>query len=139
MQRLNFGIRALRHPLDPTYLADQIARYDARDAGAVSRYVRSTASLDTAIETLLAIYEDAIAEHRLDPRPIHEDLRAAADYLAHIGLAHHRADGIKTAALELARAMYGHARGWPLVRRLARSRSLIRWTAAARRHWGTVD
>lgn len=139
LQRLNFGLRALQQPLDPAYLADQIGQYDARDAEAVSGHIRSTASLDHAMELLLALYEDAIADYRRNPPTASEELRAAADYLSRIGLAQHRADDVKSAGFELGRALYRQVRGWPVIRRLARKRSTIRWTAAARRHWGTVD
>jgi hypothetical protein len=139
LRRLNFGIRALQQPIGPDHLAGEIARYDPRDAEAVSRLMRSTASLDAAIDALLAIYEDAIEEQRHATPSGEEELRVAADYLARIGLSRHRADGIKAAGLELGRALHARVRGWPIVRGLARSRSLVRWTAAARRHWGTVD
>jgi hypothetical protein len=141
LRRLNFGVRTMQQPIGPDHFAAEIARYDARDAEAVSRLIRSTASLDAAVDALVTIYEDAIDEQRrhAPSSSSDEELRVAADYLARIGLSHHRADGIKDAGLELGRALHLRVRGWPIVRSLARSRSLIRWTAAARRHWGIVD
>jgi hypothetical protein len=139
LQRLNFGIRTLQQPIAPDHLAAEIARYHPRDAEAVTRHIRSTSGLDAAIDALLNIYEEVIDEQRRAPSSSDEELRVAADYLARIGLAHHHAEGVKAAGLDLARALHGRARGWPIIRGLARSPALTRWTAAARRHWGSVD
>jgi hypothetical protein len=139
LRRVNFALRALQHPLDPAYLASQLAAYDARDAEAVSRQMRATAGIDAAIDTLLSLYESAIDEQRDAGVSAEEELRIAGDYLARIALAHHRAAGVKAAAFDLARAIHTGARGWPGLRRLAQARRMLHWKAAARRHWGTVD
>jgi hypothetical protein len=139
LQRLNFGLRARQEPLEPGYLATQVSQYSGPDAEAVPRHIRATADRDTAIDALLALYEEVIEEQRAAVGSPEEELRVAADYLGRIGLAQHRADGVKTAGLELGRALDAAARRWPIVRGLGRSPRVVRWTAAARRHWGTVD
>jgi hypothetical protein len=139
LQRLNFGLRALQHAIDPGHLAQQLERYDPEDALRVARRVRATAGLDAAVDALLAIYHDVLREHASMPPDADAELRSAAVYLARVGPAQHRPGGIRTAALDLVRAFYTAWRGRPLVRRLARSARFVRWTASARRHWGTVD
>lgn len=82
LRRVNFGMRALRHPCTPEFLAAQIARYDAADAGAVSAAVRGGAGTATMVDALCALYADVVAERAAggadDAR---EDSRAAAAYL----------------------------------------------------------
>ncbi len=82
LRRVNFGMRALREPCTPAYLAEQIARYDAADARAVSAAVRATAGTASMVDELCALYDDVLAEHATrgadDPRA---EARAAAAYL----------------------------------------------------------
>ena len=80
---LNFGLRTLAAPLDPEVLAAEIARYDPEDAARVSARVRREASLDGAVERLLAVYREALAEPADgSPAALAAESRAAADYLA---------------------------------------------------------
>jgi hypothetical protein len=83
LRPLNFGLRTLSAPLDPEILGREIARYDADDAARVSARVRREASLDDAVERLLAVYAEALAEP-LDgsPAALAAESRVAADYLA---------------------------------------------------------
>ncbi len=83
LRPMNFGLRALVEPLDAETLGREIARYDPADAAAVSARVRQEASLDAAVEQLLAIYREALAEpvDRSDAALAAES-RAAAGYLA---------------------------------------------------------
>jgi len=67
-RRWNFGARLLRRPLDPEILRGEIARYDAIDAGAVSRRIRSVAGLDDQVDRLVALYREVIAEWQRVPR-----------------------------------------------------------------------
>ena len=64
LRPLNFGFEALRDPLQPEPLLREIARYDPEDAARVRDLLRSSAGLVDAVESLVAIYHEAIAEHR---------------------------------------------------------------------------
>jgi predicted RNase H-like nuclease (RuvC/YqgF family) len=82
LRRLNLGYRTLRHPLVPDLILREIERYDARDAAEVSRRVREEASLEPALDRLVALYEEVIAEQeREGPVDPAEESRAAAVYL----------------------------------------------------------
>jgi glycosyltransferase involved in cell wall biosynthesis len=64
LRPLNFGFEALRDPLRPEPLLREIARYDAADAARVRDLLRSSAGLVTAVEGLVTLYHEAIAESR---------------------------------------------------------------------------
>jgi mRNA-degrading endonuclease toxin of MazEF toxin-antitoxin module len=82
LRRLNFGIRALQRPVTPDVLAEQIGRYDPADAAEVSRRLRATAGIETAVDRMLALYQDVLAEHREQGnQPTGDESRAAAAYL----------------------------------------------------------
>lgn len=79
---LNLGARTLRDPVTPELLLREIGRYDAQDAAEVSRRVRETAGLDAALDRLLDLYGEVIAEsERLGPPDPEAESRAAAAYL----------------------------------------------------------
>ena len=83
LRAINFGLRALREPISAEALLARLNQYDAADAAAVSRKVRMTANIDSAIEFILSIYYDAIAEfkgQRALSDPV-EELRQASEYL----------------------------------------------------------
>jgi len=63
LRELNFGLRVLRDPVTVEALAREIARYDPTDAGVVRNRIRSVASLAAAVDGLLALYREVIAEH----------------------------------------------------------------------------
>jgi len=82
LRRLNLGARALRDPVTAEGLLREIGRYDAIDAAEVSRRVRETAGLESALDLLLAIYAEVLAEsERLDPPDPEAEARAVAAYL----------------------------------------------------------
>lgn len=82
LRRANFGMRTLREPLQPESILREVARYDAADAAEVCRKIHATAGLDVAVESLLDVYADVIAEgRRMGPGDAHAELRAAAAYL----------------------------------------------------------
>jgi hypothetical protein len=80
LRSLNFGIRAIRNPLDAEMIAREIARYDPQDAAEVSRRIRSTAGRARSIDEILSLYEEVISEYR-GGEDLKEEERAAADYL----------------------------------------------------------
>lgn len=84
--RVNFGIRAMGPRLNPEALgqavARELARYDAADAAAVSRRVRETAGLEPAVDEIVKVYEEAVAELRAAGGPdFRAEERAAAEYI----------------------------------------------------------
>jgi hypothetical protein len=82
LRPLNFGIRTLRHPVTPGFLASQIERYDPADAAEVSRRIRSTAGIEGSVDRMVGLYEEVLAEHRERGNPpAGEESRAAAAYL----------------------------------------------------------
>lgn len=82
LRRVNFGMRALRHPVTPAFLAGEIARYDAADAAAVSRAVRVSAGTGAMVDELCELYAEVIAEHAAaGPDDPLAERRAAAAYL----------------------------------------------------------
>lgn len=82
LRRLNFGLRCLDRALDAGKLEVEIARYDPRDAEAVSGRVRAEAGLEPAVDQLLDVYERVRAEARRAPAiPPEDEARAAAAYL----------------------------------------------------------
>jgi hypothetical protein len=86
LRRINFGMRALTHPVTPEFLAGEIARYDAADAGAVSRAVREAAGTGAMVDELCSLYAEVVAEYAgAGANDLRNDLRAeqraAAAYL----------------------------------------------------------
>jgi len=82
LRPLNFGIRALSRQITPAVIAQEIARYDPVDAAAVSARIRATAGRDAAIDRIIELYREAIAEHAAaGPRDLEAEERAAAAYL----------------------------------------------------------
>lgn len=88
LRALNFGVRALSHPLDAERLAYEIERYDPADAAEVSRRIRAEASRDAALDELIELYAEVIAEYgALDHaacNPADEEGRAMAAYLGRL-------------------------------------------------------
>lgn len=83
---LNFGFRAMRHHSTADTLTQdlirEIARYDAQDAAEVSSRVRTLLDRDRAIDEILSLYEETIAEHRnAGPPGADAEGRAAAEYI----------------------------------------------------------
>jgi glycosyltransferase involved in cell wall biosynthesis len=83
LRLLNLGARSLRDPVTPEGLLREIRRYDARDATEVSRQVRETAGLEQALDRLLDLYGEVIAEAgTLGPGDPAAEGRAVAAYLS---------------------------------------------------------
>ena len=87
LRRANFGIRALRHPLTPEILLEELQRYDAADAMSVSRTIRQSASLQDATDEILDVYGEVLDEHRRRPPTVPDsEARATAAYVRWLGL-----------------------------------------------------
>ncbi len=82
LRRLNFGIRAQREKLDAGVLEKEIGRYDPKDAATVSQRIRSIAGRDSAIDQIVATYEEVISEFEAGGIRDHDaEGRAEAAYL----------------------------------------------------------
>jgi hypothetical protein len=82
LRPFNFGIRILQEGLTPDALAREIARYDPEDAREVSRRIRATAPMEAAVDELVALYEEVLAEHQnANAHDAEAEGRAAATYL----------------------------------------------------------
>ena len=81
LRPLNFGIRALKEPINQDSVEREISRYDATDATRVSERIRSTAGRDSVIDNILLLYQEVIAEFERTERDVPAEERAASEYL----------------------------------------------------------
>ncbi len=61
-RRWNFGRRLLTRPLETGLIAREIQRYDANDAGRVSRWIRDHAALENTVDRYVTLYEQILGE-----------------------------------------------------------------------------
>jgi predicted nucleic acid-binding Zn-ribbon protein len=84
LRRLNFGIRALRNPMEINHLCREIGSYNATDAGQVCAWIRESAGMESAVDRLVNLYTEVLAEHRTKPpADVEEEMRATSTYLRH--------------------------------------------------------
>lgn len=136
LRPLNFGIRTLRHPVEPDFLARQIKRYDAADAAEVSRRVRTTAGIEEAMDQMVGLYENVLAEHRQRGNPPPEtESRTAAEYLRWLSpyleersrlLQEHEGLSAEAAHLRREIQMFQATATWRLREKLLRFSPLVR-------------
>jgi Glycosyltransferase Family 4 len=82
LRSLNFGFRELRRPLSVDLIGKEIDRYDADDAAKVTNTVRSTGGRDEAVDRIISLYQDVIAENQRIGEPDQvKEAQAAAAYL----------------------------------------------------------
>lgn len=84
LRQLNFGSGTLIHLLDPELIANEIRKYDAKDALLVSERTRQEAGLTSAIAEWVDLYEEVIADWQWrDPSStrVADEMMALADYL----------------------------------------------------------
>jgi len=82
LRNLNFGIRALRNNATADALSREIARFDSSDAEKVSKRIRAEAGREQALDKLISIYHEVLAEYqgtRIDDA--RSELQAASVYL----------------------------------------------------------
>ena len=77
----NFGFRTLRHPPTAENILAAMQAYDPGDAAAVRDLVRSQADMRDAVNEIVRIYAEVIAENAKTPRDEIAELRAAGAYL----------------------------------------------------------
>jgi len=75
LRRWNFGFRTLQRPLAPELIAEEIERYDARDASLVRDYIRASAPVENAVQQYLTLYgeiadEPVPADGNVDWHPV---------------------------------------------------------------------
>lgn len=105
---LNFGLRSLSRPAAPELIQREIERYDPRDAAEVSRHVRETAGLEMALDLLLDLYGEVLAEAgSLGPPDLEAELRAASAYL-HGWAAHDLEEQLRYHKAEILRLQEEH-------------------------------
>lgn len=81
LRRVNFGGVAMVRPMNPGTVEDEIRRFDARDARAVTRLARREADFRKLIDRLEAVYRDAIEQQNEDAWTP-DDTRALNAFLA---------------------------------------------------------
>jgi hypothetical protein len=82
LKGMNFGLRALCNDFDSRIIADELARYDPRDAAEVSRRIRDSSGAEMAIDEMVTLYERVLAENRDSQGSEPEvEARATAEYL----------------------------------------------------------
>ena len=87
LRRLNFGIRTLQGNLEPAVLQREIERYDSQDAAEVSRRIRADGGRKTAIDQIVALYDDVVHEFGDGAgRDRDVEARAEASYLEQLAL-----------------------------------------------------
>lgn len=120
LRRLNFGHRTLRSEVDAGVIAAEIARYDAADAGEVSRRLRAVGSFELMLSELEAIYAEVLDEYRASPpADAPSELRAASRYLHWLTL---RLNEDRAAIADAPIRRVGkYLRQVPLIGRVARS------------------
>jgi hypothetical protein len=84
LQAGNFGRRHLLQPVTRQAAGDEIDRYDAADAAAVSRTLRTRAGLVERVDELVALYRCVIQEQKAAPPDAEAERRATAAYMARI-------------------------------------------------------
>jgi Glycosyltransferase Family 4 len=128
LRSFNFGVRTLREPVTQDGIVREISRYDHSDAAEVCRKLRSSASVETAVDAILDVYEEVIAEWR-QSRPADSDheLRAAAAYLRTLG----PEQNFRAHTLGLLRELYFRVERVGLLRPILPSRALAKRVSAS--------
>ena len=123
LRRLNFGVRALDREPTVAAIAGEIARYDAPDAAAVSRLVRTHAGLEAQIDQLLGIYGEVLEESASASCDADAEMRAAAALLRRLSPRLYERDLLDNAFRRLLRLPVAGA----LLRRRARRTAPSHW------------
>jgi hypothetical protein len=106
LRSLNLAGRAVREPLSVEGLVYEIARYDPADTAEVCRHVRAAAGRDAAVDRLVALYHEVIAEWQTTGKADGvSESHAAATYLQQVGSRLKERDGLQTAHAEAQAAL----------------------------------
>ena len=118
-------------PLSADAIVREIERYDATDAGEVTRWIRSVAGIDQAVSRLLSEYRSAIEELARTGADPDADTRAVAAYIRWLSLKVKERDIVRRRSplvIRLGERLHRIPMARPLVRRLS-SWLKTRWTA----------
>ncbi len=80
----NFAIAGNAPPLSPAQVAEEIDRYSAADAAAVTKQLRNDADSRALVKRMIASYEQVIAEHATTEPDLHAEMAATAHYFRRI-------------------------------------------------------
>lgn len=80
-RRHNFALRSLIQPVTARTVGIAMDAYDPRGAEAVSRRIRPDADLEAYLDGLVALYREAMAEHRANPPAQSEIAQATQHFL----------------------------------------------------------
>ncbi|QBB70243.1 hypothetical protein ELE36_07630 [Pseudolysobacter antarcticus] len=83
---LNFGMRTLHRSISVQHVLDELDRYDAQDAQAITLRIRKEADMEPAIDAIVEVYTRAIASHAAAPAALQPHMTAASDYLRKIAV-----------------------------------------------------
>jgi hypothetical protein len=122
LRRLNFGARSFQKPLSAETILAELAVYDPQEARAVSNRIREIASSDALHESLLAVYEEVIAEHAKASKSADwlAESRAAAAFLHGCAVRDHQRETRIWALAKVAQKMLQVPVAGPIATRAAR-------------------
>lgn len=80
LRPLNFGYRAAIHDITAEFISSQIAQYNATDAAAVSKQIRSDADMRQTVDSFVQLYSEVIDEHAKTPADRAKESQAAGIY-----------------------------------------------------------
>jgi hypothetical protein len=86
LRRYNFGIRAMSRPVTPEAILEEIRRYSPVDAAEVTRLVRSSASMEDAVDQLLDIYHEVVEISERQEVSAAVEARMLAQYLRRLSV-----------------------------------------------------
>lgn len=78
LREWNLGVRCLQEQPTLTGIASQIARYDPADARSVTEFIRSVASIESAVTEYVCLYEEVLSEAGSVSTSIEEAVEALA-------------------------------------------------------------
>lgn len=136
LRPLNFGIRALREPVDAKVIVREIRRYDPKEAEEVSKHIRATAGFESALDELLSLYSEVLDEWRQNGKDdTYAEQRATALYLGEVGPRLRENDLGKgvLAAKEAELEMMKGSRSWRLISHYAELKHRLLRRANGRR------
>lgn len=87
LKRMNFGLRTLCNTPAANVFAEELARYDPRDAAEVTRRIRASSGDEAALDELETLYEEVLAEYRASNGTGPEaETRSVAAYLRNLSV-----------------------------------------------------
>lgn len=135
LRRNNFGVRILNKPFDVELLWEEIRLYNSDDAAAVSRAIRSTASLSAAVDMVVEIYAATLtAWSETEPAEDAAEARAVSGYLKWMSqsVPHHLSSELRRMSAQYQRVSAESRAQREQVKRLETELDAVKKTAAWR-------